>query len=156
MIISQSVATFQPYWGLVKSCEQKIPCILLITHCKSPLSSLLHFRFMWKSTLFWIPVFLEETFDEIPRFSLKFLKKELNLQRVWQCMLLWNFYCIGSGEGNIEPKSSVKEASNIIVQEQVISCPCEVNAPTARTVNLSASKLMLFNCRSVTDNTSSV
>lgn len=59
------------------------------------------------------------------------------------------FYCIGSGEGSIKTKSSVKEVSNITVQEQVIGCPCEVNAPTASTVNLNASELVLFHSRFV-------
>lgn len=58
--------------------------------------------------------------------------------------------------GSIKPKSAVKEASNIIVQVQMIGCPCEVNAPTALSVNFNASNLISYHLRFVTDITSSM
>lgn len=79
----------------------------------------------------------------------KFLRKNKTFSVRDDAYFYGFFYCIGSGEGSIKTKSSVKEASNITVQEQVISCPCEVNAPTACTVNLNASELILFHSRFV-------
>lgn len=62
-----------------------------------------------------------------------------------------------SWEGNVEPKTSVREDSNIIwAQEQMICCPCEVNEPTESTVILNASKLMLFHSGFVRHTTSSL